>query len=64
MEFMLVIITIWVVGIVGWVLNIVKLVKTLKSNQGQPTPVNAMFVARCIGVIAAPLGTVLGFMNN
>ena len=42
--------------IYGWISNVVKLVAMLGGD------ITAMFVARCIGVFAAPLGTVLGFM--
>ena len=64
MGLMLFIISIWVIAIVGWVLNIVKLVRNLKANQGQQTSITPMFVARCIGVFAAPLGSVLGYIKN
>jgi hypothetical protein len=55
-------IVIWVVGVVGWILNIVKIIKALRSTGEKPVPVTPMFIARCIGVLAAPLGAVLGFM--
>lgn len=44
------------VGSVGWVLNIVKLV------QSDFAVITGMFVVRCIGVFIAPLGSVLGFL--
>ena len=44
-----------VVGFGGWVANIVKLIDMLGGD------VTAMFIARAIGVFAAPLGAVLGF---
>jgi hypothetical protein len=56
-------IVIWVVGLVGWILNIVKIVKALKANGEKSAPVTPMFIARCIGVLAVPLGAVLGFMS-
>lgn len=40
----------------GWIANIVKLVGMLDG------PVTAMFVARVVGVFAAPLGAILGFL--
>jgi len=44
------------VGIVGWVANIVKLI-------GMPfDPITGMGIARIIGVVVAPLGSVLGFL--
>lgn len=42
-------------GIGGWVANIVKLIGILDGG------LTAMFVARIVGVFAAPLGAVLGF---
>lgn len=42
-------------GIVGWVMNIVKLVQMLDGS------VTALFIARIVGVFAAPLGAILGF---
>ena len=64
MVLILIIILLWVVGIIGWVLNIVKLVKLLKSKEGENLKVTPMFIARCIGIVAAPLGSVLGFISN
>jgi hypothetical protein len=45
------------VGFVGWVLNIIDIVHTIGG------PLTAMFVARLIGVLAFPLGAVLGFCS-
>lgn len=42
-------------GIYGWIANIVKLIGLLDGG------LTAMFVARCVGVFFAPLGSVLGF---
>lgn len=39
----------------GWVMNIVKLLHTHGD-------LGVLFIARCLGVIAAPLGIVLGFI--
>jgi len=39
----------------GWIANIVKLVGMIGGD------VTAMFIARCVGIFAAPLGAVLGF---
>ena len=64
MVLILIIILLWVVGIIGWVLNIVKLVQLLKSKEGENLKVTPMFIARCIGIVAAPLGSVLGFISN
>ena len=43
------------VGIGGWIANVVKLIYMLDGG------VTAMFVARCFGIFAAPLGAILGF---
>lgn len=41
--------------LIGWIINIVKLISMVGGE------VSAMFIARCVGVFAAPLGGVLGF---
>ena len=40
----------------GWVMNIIALVHMIGG------PVSSMFIARIVGVFAAPLGGVLGYM--
>lgn len=42
-------------GIGGWIANVVKLIGMLDGS------VTAMFIARVVGVFAAPLGAILGF---
>ena len=42
-------------AIVGWVMNIVEVVQTVSD------PITGMFILRCFGIIAAPLGAVLGY---
>lgn len=44
------------IGLFGWVWNIVKIV------QSGFDVITGMFIARCIGVFVAPLGAVLGFL--
>lgn len=39
----------------GYICNIISIVQTLDN------PITAMFIARCVGVFAAPLGIVLGY---
>lgn len=51
----LVIVGIVLIAIGGWIANAVKLVGMLDGD------ITAMFIARCVGVFAAPLGSVLGF---
>lgn len=46
----------WGVLIWGYVWNIIKLVGAVAE------PITAMFVLRCVGAVAAPLGVVLGFL--
>ncbi len=52
----LVIAILWLVGTVGWILNIVWIVKDVSH------PLTTMFILRCVGIFVAPLGAVLGFM--
>jgi hypothetical protein len=43
-------------GLAGWVMNVYKLITATSWE-----PVEAMSVARAIGVLVAPLGAVLGW---
>jgi hypothetical protein len=49
------IVMIFILGVGGWIWNIVKIVQTLNAE------LTGMFIARCIGVFVAPIGAVLGF---
>ena len=49
----------FVVGLIGWILNICKLVAASGTEISDMT---IMIVLRAIGVFAAPLGAVLGFL--
>jgi len=40
----------------GWVFNIVRIVQVIDL------PITGMFILRCVGVLFAPLGAILGFM--
>lgn len=42
--------------IIGWVMNIVKLVAIIGGD------VTGMMILRAVGIIVAPLGVVLGYM--
>lgn len=42
-------------AIFGYVLNIVKMVGAIGGE------VTAIFIARCVGIFVAPLGSILGF---
>lgn len=45
----------WLVAIGGWIANLVKLIHMLDGG------VTAWLIARAIGVLALPLGALLGF---
>lgn len=51
----IVIVGIWIAAIVGWVLNIVAVVHAVAL------PITGMFLLRCVGIFAAPLGSILGY---
>ena len=44
-----------IAGVGGWIANIVKLVDMVDGE------VTGMFIARCVGVVAGPLGAILGY---
>lgn len=46
----------WAAVIVGWVMNVIKIVGLLNTD------ITPMFVARAVGVFAVPLGAVLGYL--
>jgi hypothetical protein len=52
----LVYVTVLLVGGIGWVWNIVKLVQTDFAS------LTGMIVARCFGIVIPPLGAVLGYL--
>ena len=52
----LVFVIVWLTAIVGWVMNVVKIVGQISD------PITGMFIFRCVGVLVAPLGAVLGFL--
>ena len=52
----LIVVIVWLAAAGGWIANIVKVVSAISE------PVTGMFIARCIGVIVAPLGAVLGYL--
>lgn len=49
----------WIAGAIalaiGWVLNVIAIFHMLEG------PITALFIARIVGVFAAPLGGVLGY---
>lgn len=61
--FELVTLGLWLFGIIGWIWNIVKIVgMTHIMSGGMNDPHILMFIFRCIGVIVAPLGCILGYI--
>lgn len=46
----------WLAGIGGWIANIVKIF----WSAGEP--LTAIFIIRCVGVFAAPVGAILGYL--
>jgi uncharacterized membrane protein YqhA len=53
----IIILTLFAAGFIGWVMNIIKIVGSIGQND-----LTVMFVARCVGVFAAPVGAILGWM--
>jgi hypothetical protein len=52
----LIIISIWLAGVIGWILNIVTLA------QSSFDVLTGMLVLRVVGIFVAPLGAVLGYI--
>ena len=51
------IVVVWLIGIVGWVANIVQVVSMWSPD------VTAMLVLKIVGIFVAPLGSVLGIIG-
>ncbi len=49
------VIALWLAAVGGWIANLVKLIGVLDG------PVNAWMIARAVGALAAPLGSILGY---
>ena len=47
----------WVAFVAGYVLNIVNIINNLSTDD----EVTNMFIFQCIGIIIAPLGSILGW---
>ena len=54
----LLIVLLWIAFVAGYVLNIVNIVSNLSTDVG----VTNMFIFQCIGIIIAPLGSILGWL--
>ncbi len=51
----MVIMLFWLVVVVGWIMNIVDIISTIAD------PITGLFILRCVGIFAFPLGAVLGY---
>lgn len=45
-----------ILGIVGWVLNVIKIIWALQAND-----LTTMFIARVVGAFVLPIGAILGW---
>jgi hypothetical protein len=54
-------ILLWIVGLLGWVLNIVQVLSHIPAQLNEATP---MYILRIVGILAVPLGSVLGFFPS
>jgi hypothetical protein len=61
--FLTILAIVFLVLFVGWVLNLIKLFKHLKSDQAKTSLVTPMFIARLVGVFALPIGGILGYIS-
>lgn len=50
-------IILWVAGIAGWIMNIIQVIKMADAG------FTAMFVLKIVGIFAAPLGAILGWIG-
>jgi hypothetical protein len=51
---------IWLAGVIGWCLNIYQIFKLMPATMGEATP---FWVAKCVCVFLAPVGSVLGYVG-
>jgi hypothetical protein len=51
----------WLVGLLGWVLNIVQVISHIPTQLNEAAP---MYILRVVGIVAFPLGSVLGFFPS
>lgn len=50
-------IALWIILILGWVLNIVQLCKVIAA------PITGVFIVKVAGIIIAPLGAIMGYIG-
>jgi hypothetical protein len=55
---------IFIILAAGWVSNLIKLIKLLKSEEGKSSLVTPLFIGRVVGVFVLPLGGIIGFIRN
>lgn len=48
---------IWLATIIGWIANIIQLIGIASG------PVTTIFVLKCVGIFAFPLGAILGWFG-
>ena len=53
----LLVILLWITAIVGWIGNVVQVVHAASD------PITGVFILKCIGIVVAPLGSVLGIFG-
>jgi len=54
-------ILLWLVGLLGWVLNIVQVLSHIPAQLNEAT---TLYILRIVGIFAVPLGSVLGFFSS
>lgn len=52
----LIIVAIWIAFIVGWLINLVEVIKLAIAA----VPVTTLFIVKIVGIFVAPLGSILG----
>jgi hypothetical protein len=51
---------VWVVVIIGWILNIVQVVQQMPATLNDATP---MFLIKAVCILVAPAGAVFGYIG-
>jgi hypothetical protein len=54
--FALIIVLLWITAAVGWVINLVDVIKLAVAD----SPITTLFIAKAAGILFAPLGSILG----
>jgi hypothetical protein len=54
-------ILLWLVGLLGWLLNIMQVLSHIPAQLNEAAP---MYILRVVGIVAFPLGSVLGFFPS